>query len=178
MHRTLFRAFAIGLAAILLAACSSAVKPCPNAAVLADASSFTAFPNGAPSPDPAHALYTVQMTGATTDCDYDKKFKSSDSSLDLSFRVSRTPNGLPVDASVPYFVAVTGEGGKILTREKFTVAFHLDAGETTTTFEDKVAAVHIDVARDKYPWDYQLLAGLELTKAQLDYNRTVGPYAP
>jgi hypothetical protein len=145
--------------------------------VLAEASSLTAFPNGT-APDPSHALYTVQMTGATTDCDYDKKFKSADSSLELTFRASRTPTGVPLDASVPYFVAVTGEGGAILTRQRFTVTFHFEPGQATTTFTDNVASVHLDVASDKYPWDYQLLAGLELTKAQLDYNRTVGPYTP
>lgn len=177
MYRNFLRVFAIGLLAAALAACGAKVKPCPGAAILADTSSLTAFPNGA-SPDPSHALYSVQIIAVSTDCDYDKKFDSADSGLVLTFRASRTPTGAPLDASVPYFVAVTGEGGKVLTRQRFTVTFHFDPGSASTTFKDNIASIHLDVAKDKYPWDYQLLAGLELTKAQLDYNRTVGPYTP
>jgi hypothetical protein len=177
MHRTLSRIFAIGTIAVAVTGCTHYAKPCPAAVALADTASLTAFPNGT-APDPSHALYSVRITNVTTDCDFDKKFESADSSLDVTFIASRAPNGAPLDASVPYFVAVTGEGGKILTRQSFTVKFHFDPGEATTTFKDNVASITINVAREKHPWDYQLTVGLQLTKAQLDYNRTVGPYTP
>jgi hypothetical protein len=177
MYRTLSRVLAVGLTVAGLSACGHAVKPCPASVALAEAASLTAFPQGA-APDPSHALYTVQIIDVTTDCDLDKKFDSADSSLDITFRASRAPNGNAIDASVPYFVAVTGEGGKIITRNTFSVKFHFDPGQATTTFKDNIASITINVAKDKHPWDYQLLAGLLLTKQQLDYNRTVGPYTP
>jgi hypothetical protein len=177
MYRTLSRILLAGLAVAALSACSNNAKPCPASVALADAASLTAFPNGT-APDPSHALYSVRITDVTTDCDFDKKFDSADSSLSITFRASRAPNGDAIDASVPYFVAVTGEGGKIITRQTFTVKFHFDPGQATTTFKDNIASINIKVAREKHPWDYQLMAGLQLTKAQLDYNRTVGPYTP
>jgi hypothetical protein len=178
MHRILAGVVATGLIAVALSGCSgNKAKPCPSTAALADAASLTAFPEGA-TPDPSHALYTVQITNVTTDCDFDKKFESADSSLDVTFQASRAPNGNALDATVPYFVAVTGDGGKIITRNSFSVKFHFDPGQATTTFKDNIASIVINVAKEKRPWDYQLLVGLQLTKAQLDYNRTVGPYTP
>jgi hypothetical protein len=178
MHRILAGVLATGLIAVALSGCGgNKLKPCPSTAALADAAALTAFPDGA-TPDPSHALYTVQITNVTTDCDFDKKFESADSSLEITFQASRPPNGAPLDASVPYFVAVTSDGGKIVTRQIFKVEFHFDPGQATTTFKDNVASIVIDVVKDKRPWDYQLLVGLQLTKAQLDYNRTVGPYTP
>jgi hypothetical protein len=177
----MFRNFS-GVAAIvfmgcILSACSHHEKACPAAAALADAASLTAFPRGT-APDPSHALYTVRITDVTTDCDIDKHGHSVDSSLEIAFKASRAPTGAPLDGVVPYFVVVTGDQGKILARQSFTAHFHFDPGQATTTFSDSVASTVIHLAKEKYAYDYQLLAGLQLTRAQLDYNRTVGPYTP
>ncbi len=176
MRRSFPYIVAAGLVVVGLSGCGHAVKPCPGAAALADAASLTAFPDGA-APDPSHALYTAQITDVTTDCDLDKKFRSADSSLAITFRVSLAPTGVPLHGTIPYFVLVNGDGG-ILTRRNFKIEFQLDPGQATTTFKDNVASIVIDNGKDKQPWDYQLLVGLQLTKAQLDYNRTVGPYTP
>ena len=177
MHRTLIQIAAVGLVVVVLSGCNNSLKPCPSAAALADAASLTAFPEGA-APDPAHALYTAQIVDVTTNCDFDKKAHSVDSSLEVTFRVSRPPTGAPLHGSIPYFVVVNGEGGKILTRQNFNIEFQLAPAQTPVTFKDNIASIVIDQAKDKQPWDYQLLVGLQLTKAQLDYNRTVGPYTP
>ena len=177
MYRSIAPFFAIVLAALALSGCSSRLKPCPSAAVLADASSYIQFPEGA-APDPSHALYTAQITGVSTDCDFDKKERTADSSLVITFRVSRAPNGSPLHGSIPYFLVVNGANGAIILRQQFKVDFQLAPGEANTSFTDNVSSVNIDLGKDKWPWDYQLLVGLQLTKAQLDYNRTVGPYTP
>jgi hypothetical protein len=177
MHRTLASVLAILFVAAALSGCSNRLKACPSVAAMVDASSFTAFADGA-APDPSHALYAAQITDVTTDCDYDKKARSVDSSLAITFRVSRPPNGAPLHGSIPYFVVVNGADGKILLRQAYKVNFQFDPGQATTTFKDNIASVVIDLPKEKQLWDYQLLVGLQLTKAQLDYNRTVGPYTP
>ena len=178
MHRILAGVLATGLIAVALSGCGgNKLKPCPSTAALADAASLTAFPEGA-TPDPSHALYTVQITNVTTDCDVDRKEHSVDSSLEITFKASRAPNGAPLEGAVPYFVVVTADGGKILTRRSFVAKFQFDPGLATTTFNDTVASTVIDLAKEKESYDYQLLVGLQLSKAQLDYNRTVGPYTP
>lgn len=177
MYRSIAPFFAIVLAALAVSGCSSKLKPCPSAAVLAEASSYTQFPEGA-APDPSHALFTAQITNVTTDCDFDKKEKTADSSLAITFRVSRAPNGVPLHGTIPYFVVVNGANGTIIMRQLLKVDFQLDPGQATATFTDNVASVLIDLGKQKQPWDYQLLVGLQLTKAQLDYNHTVGRYTP
>jgi hypothetical protein len=176
MHRTFPCFIAAALVVVGLSGCSHYVKPCPASAALAAAASLTDFPEGT-APDPSHALYTAQITDVTTNCDLDLKAHSVESSLEITFRVSRAPTGVPLHGTIPYFVLVNGEGG-ILTRQNFKVEFQLDPGQATTTFKDNVASIVIDQAKEKQPWDYQLLVGLQLTKAQLDYNRTVGRYTP
>lgn len=177
MYRSTAPVFAIVMAALALSGCSSKLKPCPQAAVLADASAYTQFPEGA-SPDPSHALYTAQIIDVDTNCDFDKKERNTDSSIKITFRVSRAPNGAPLHGSIPYFVVVNGSNGAIILRQNYKVEFQLDPGQASTTFTDNVASVVVNFGKDKWPWDYQLLVGLQLTKAQLDYNRTVGPYTP
>jgi hypothetical protein len=39
---------------------------------------------------------------------------------------------------------------------------------------DSVGSAHLDIAKGKHPYDYQVLAGLQLSRAQLDYNRRGG----
>ena len=72
---------------------------------------------------------------------------------------------------------ITPEEAAVL-RQNYKVEFQLDPGHASTTFTDNVASVVVNFGKDKWPWDYQLLVGLQLSKAQLDYNRTVGPYTP
>ena len=36
----------------------------------------------------------------------------------------------------------------------------------------------VKYANDKTAYDYHLLVGFQLTKAQLDYNNKIGPYEP
>jgi hypothetical protein len=177
MSRSVAPFVAIALAALALSGCSSRLKPCPSTAILSEASSYTQFPEGA-APDPSHALYTAQITGVSTDCDIDKKERSVDSSLEITFRVSRAPNGSPLHGSIPYFLVVNGVNGTIILRRAFKVDFELAPGEATTTFTDNIASVNINLGKEKQSYDYQLLVGLQLTKAQLDYNRTVGRYTP
>jgi hypothetical protein len=165
------------LALVALSGCSSRLKLCPSAAVLVDASAYTQFPEGA-APDPSHAVYTAQIIDVGTDCDFDKKERTADSSLKITFHVSRAPNGAPLHGTIPYFVVVNGAKGAIILRQNFKAEFQLDPGQASTTFEDSVSSVLINLGKDKWPWDYQVLVGLQLSKAQLDYNRTVGPYTP
>jgi hypothetical protein len=176
MSRIYRNVAAMGFLAVLLAGCGHGAAVCPAAVIIVDASSLTAFPQGT-APDPSHALYSIHITNVTTRCELDKQTHEIDSSLEVSFAASRAPNGSAFHGKVPYFVVVAGADGKILTRQTVLAEFDFDPGQATTAFKDNIASVIIDPPRDKMPWDYQLLVGLQLTKAQLDYNRTVGPYA-
>jgi hypothetical protein len=164
--------------ALILAGCSSDKSgDCPTITGITDASIQTVFRPGS-SEDPSNVLYTAEITGVTGDCDIDKKKHTADSNLQISFRVTRPPSGGEVHYSVPYFVAVTKGTERILARRSYAVAVTLAPGQTTAVVNDRVESTALHPDKDKQPYDYQILVGLQLTKDQLEYNRRSGHYSP
>lgn len=165
------------VAVLGLAACSSdRTGDCPTITGVTDASVATMFRPGT-TPDSSNILYTVELTSVKGDCDLDKQERTSDANLELNFRVTRAPSGAEAHYTVPYFVAVT-EGRRILAKRNYTISVDFAPGQTVATANDRVGSAHLDVAKDKHPYDYQVLAGLQLSRAQLDYNRRTGHYGP
>jgi hypothetical protein len=175
----LFRAAVLAAVLPALAACSSSkhLAKCPSAGILADASALMVFRANAPM-DPSGELYRVGVDSVQTDCKLDEDAQTATSSLDINFHASRTPNGMAADYSAPYFVAVTGPDGRILSRKTYLIAFSFAPNQASVTFSDHINEAVIKPDRGKTPPDYQLLTGLQLTREQLDYNRKMGRYAP
>jgi hypothetical protein len=170
------------VAAVLLAAplagCSTDKSgDCPTMTGVTDASVKTVFRPGA-TQDPANVLYTAEIASVTGGCDMDKKPPhATDAKLTINFRATRPASGGEARYVVPYFVAVT-EGARILARTDYATTLVFEPGQTVATATEIIGSVHIDPARDKQPYDYQVLAGLRLTKAELDYNRRTAHYQP
>jgi hypothetical protein len=172
-------AVATVLSAAVLVGCSSDSKKaptCPPAAVLAPTSTLTTFREGMKA-DPASALYTVGLANVKTDCEFDSDKGTTDSTLELSFIAKRAAKEDAASYKVPYYVAVT-QGTRVLSKHVFWVNFGFSAGATTTEFSDRVASTVINLENGKRPYDYELLAGLQLTHDQLQYNQSIGRYAP
>lgn len=164
-----------GILAASLAGCSSEVKnaTCPTMTALVDASEASIFVPGS-SPDPSNLLYRVEVTRVKGDCDVDKKLTDANVSLTVHFRATRAPSGVAVEYNVPYFVAVTEGTDRVLAKKNFLVHFEFEPGQATTEFSDTVASVDVKSKGEKKSYDYQVLAGLQLTKEQLAYNRSQG----
>jgi hypothetical protein len=176
MHTSLLRIAGIAAVAALLAGCNgSKTDDCPTVAALLDASSLTVFRQGA-SPDPANVLYSVQIVEVTGKCDYDKKKRRADSDLTITFRATRAPSGDTVEYTAPYFVGITQGTDRILAREAYSVPFAFAPGQAAITFTDHVDTARVTARKGDFPYDYQVLVGLQITKEQLEYNRTKGNY--
>lgn len=171
-------AVAATIVAASLAACSTdKTGDCPTMTGVTDASVKTVFRPGA-NPDPANVLYTAEVASVTGGCDMDKKPPhTTDAKLTITFRATRAASGGEAHYVVPYFVAVT-EGARILARTNYTTTLSFESGQTAATATETVESVHIDPAKDKQPYDYQILVGLQLTKAEVDYNRRTAHYQP
>lgn len=177
MSQNLARIFAIAALSALLAGCANKANPlCPGAAALVEAANMTGFPKGA-TPDPAHALYRVAIANVTTDCSIDPKARTADSSLTIHFVATRSPTGNATSYRVPYFVAVR-QGENVITKKLFWARFGFAPGQATINFEEPISSTVVHIANDKQPYDYQILVGLQLTRAQLEYNRKSGHYGP
>ena len=179
LMKTSHSASIAAIAALLaLVACSSdKTGDCPTITGVTDASAATIFRAGA-TPDPANVVYTVELTNVKSVCDMDKKERTSDASLDIGFRATRAPSGAEAHYKVPYFVAVTEGSTRMLAKRIYSVQIDFAPGQTTAVVTDTVGSTHLDVAKGKHPYDYQILVGLQLTKAELDYNRQGAHYSP
>jgi len=175
------RAYFLGLAVVvglLLSACSLDQKHglCPNASILANTSNATVFKDKMEG-DPSGELYEVTMTGVTSDCSFDKDEGTTDSSLTLTFRAMRTPTGEAAEYAVPYYVAVTRDSTTIVSKQILSVSLAFRPGEASTLVTADIS-VPVRLDNGKKPYDYGILAGLQLTQAQLDYNKKMGRFAP
>jgi hypothetical protein len=170
-------AAAIVLLGLLAASCTSNKKLeyCPGTSSVLDAVVATQFRNGA-TMDAANALYTAKIADVTGSCSFDKKGKTSNSDVDISFTATRASGGEAAQYTVPYFIAVT-QSNRVITREERSVTIAFESGATTASAEDKVSDIALVTDGQLKPYDYQILVGFKLTKQQLDYNRSVGIYS-
>ena len=175
MSFRLLRLAPIG-ALLLLSGCSSALLICPVPAILADTQSVTIVRPGTP-PDLANELYTVSLVNATGDCTYSTRDGLVHSSMELTFRATRNPTSEAATYSVPYFVAVH-EGAKIYTKRLYTLRFTFAAGASTATITQAPEDIDIKISNGKLPWNYQMMAGFQMTPAQIEYTKTKARYVP
>jgi hypothetical protein len=122
-------------------------------------------------------IYKIAMTNVTTRCEYDKDERSADARVQIFFHAERPPGGGEASYRVPYYVAVTS-GGEILDKKIYWFEFEFSAGEVTSEPQTVVDSTVVQYANDKHPYDYHLLVGFQLTKAQLEYNNKMGHYEP
>ena len=159
------------LAGATLAGCSSdKTGDCPTITGITDASVVTMFKPGS-TPDPSNVVFTLELTHVNGKCDMGKKERSADASLEIGFLATRPPSGVEAHYTFPYFVAVTEGSDRILVKQTYSVAIAFAPGQTSTSITDNINSTHLEVAKGKHPYDYQILAGLQLSKSQLDYNR-------
>jgi hypothetical protein len=78
---------------------------------------------------------------------------------------------------VPYFVAVH-EGPRIYSKRLYTLRFTFAPGAAVTTITQAPDDVDIKVSNGKLPWNYQRMAGFQMTAAQIEYNKTKSRYLP
>lgn len=163
----------VAAVAALLSGCESdKLNYCPSVSALVEASSASVLKQGM-SADPSNILYTVEVTGVTSSCDVDKTGVNSDTSLTIAFRATRAPSASAAHYTVPYFVAIS-QTERILAKKQYSVDFSFDPGQTVATFTDNVDSAAITAGKDHKTFDYIILVGLQLSRAQLQFNRANG----
>lgn len=175
MSVRLIRLSVLGLA-LLAAGCSNKIVVCPVPAILADTSTVTVMRPGT-TPDLANELYTVRLTDASGDCTINNKTAIVKSSLSLTFVASRAPTRDGARYTVPYFVVVT-EGAKIYAKRAYTLMVEFAPGAATAVIKQAPDDISLVNEAGKLPWNYQLMAGFQMTAAQIDYAKNRSRYLP
>jgi len=165
-------------APLLLLGCNDPVVVlCPTAAVLADTATETLFRPGAPA-DPSGEAFTAYLTGAKTECTFDKTQGQTFSSLTLNFHATRAPSRDAASYSLTYFVAIN-QAERVINKQMHTVRFDFAPGATTINVEEDVGGrITLTLENGHLPTDYQLLSGFQITDAQRAYNQKMGRYLP
>jgi hypothetical protein len=163
-------------ALLLIMGCSQRITVCPVPAILADTQSVTFFRPGT-TPDLANELFTVSLINAEGDCTYSTKNAMVTASLELTFRATRTPTSERATYSVPYFVAVH-EGARIYAKRLYTLKFSFAPGAATAIIKQSPGDTRIKIGNGKLPWNYQEMAGFQMTPAQIDYAKSRSRYVP
>ena len=175
MMSRLFRLAPLG-ALLLLSSCSTAILNCPVPAILSDTRSVTIFRPGT-SPDLANELYTVALTNATGDCTFSTRNALVHASLELTFSATRNPTNEAVTYSVPYFIAIH-EGATIYAKHLYTLRFTFAAGASTAIIKQSPDDIELQIPNGKLPWNYQQMAGFQMTPEQIDYSKNRNRYLP
>jgi hypothetical protein len=163
-------------ALLLLMGCSTKIVVCPVPAILDDTKTLTVFRPGT-MPDLANELYTVALINAEGDCTYRAKDGVVHASLNLTFVAARSPTAEAASYSVPYFVAIH-EGAKIFAKHLYTLKFTFAPGASVATIKQSPDDVEIKISNGKLPWNYQEMAGFQMTSAQIEYAKTRARYVP
>lgn len=166
----------VALLALPLLGCSQKITVCPIPAILNDTATVTYFRPGT-APDLANELYTVSLTRAEGDCVYNNSTGVVRASLDLTFYATRAPSSDGASYSVPYFVVVH-EGPKVYAKHAYSLDFTFAPGAATATIKQAPNQTRIKIENGKLPWNYQMLAGFQLTAEQIEYNKKKGRYLP
>lgn len=170
-----FRPLALfALLSVPLLGCSQKITVCPIPAILNDTATVTFFRPGT-TPDLANELYTVSLDRAESDCVYNNSTQVVRASLDLTFRATRAPSTAAASYSVPYFVVVH-EVARIYAKHAYTLNFSFAPGAATSVIKQAPNQTRIVIANGKLPWNYQLLAGFQMTDEQIAYNKAKSRY--
>ena len=176
MRFSLSRLALTGALLLPLLGCDTRIAICPVPAILADTQSVTIFRPGS-APDMANELYTVSLINAQGDCTYNTRQNLVKASLDLTFHATRAPQATAATYSLPYFVAVT-ENSKIYTKRLLYLKFTFAPGAATATITQSPDDIELHISNGKLPWNYEELAGFQMSPEQIDYAKNRSRYVP
>jgi hypothetical protein len=153
-----------------LSACSTPSNPsypCPVAGVLGDAETLTDFRGGQ---DPTNLVRHATISDVSLTCGYNIKKRIVNSKLAFTITLDKGPAEQAGSVTIPYFVAISRGGKYVLARKAFTRT--LSYGDASRVSErETVPDIHIPLAEGLQGNSYQVIVGLELTPAELGYNR-------
>lgn len=168
-----------GLAVLALAGCSNNTgdfaPACPQLRLLPDGADLTRF--GGRGQDLTDLVFQARLEGvppSTGSCKWiDEAHTKVAVTMSVAISAQRGPAMPGRQTMVPYFIAVA-DGSHILDRQGYTTQVTFASNvERTALVSDPVKLV-LPVSRDKSAAAYTVWVGLQLTPAELAYNRAHG----
>jgi hypothetical protein len=165
----------LGVLLLAVAACGQTPKqsmPCPVVKPVPDASYLTRF--GGESEDLTDTAFEARLVGVQPMCKYVEDTDSSKrqivSDLLVKISASRGPKLTGDSVTFNYVIALTGQGGRKITRQQFDVTIPLTADKPAAQITDN-PTVTIPLKKGENGDFYQIYVFLEVTQKELAYNR-------
>jgi len=170
----------------LLAACSAyeyasdlisapIVLQCPKSWVIADAANLVRFRQGG-GRDLTDVDFEGQITGVRLGCtsNLNKKTKVGTMDVDVNvvFDATRGPANRDRKALFKYFVSVSDNDRKILYREAFSLPVEFPGNRTRLQIQSDTVTLQLPIEPKRSSSYYLVFAGYELTRDELEFNRT------
>ncbi len=111
---------------------------------------------------------------SSNQCTYDNKSVTIDTEIDFTATLGPKGRLMNIDNPIytyPFFVAITGRSGKILTKQLFSASINFNNGSDNGTYKETLRQI-IPIDNPDKASQYAVMVGFQLTDEQLDYNRT------
>lgn len=177
-------AVAVVVLATAVSGCSTLTgkkaPPCPGAMIARSLSHVTVFRPGK-GHDITDINYEARLPHISAACTYDDKGAVVQTGLTIV--AARGPANTTRRAKVSYFIAVLDPKNKILAKKVFTSNLRFPPNQDRGATTDELVQ-RIPVGKGKSAAGYTVVAGFQLTAAQLAYNRRnpgtslLGPVPP
>lgn len=169
---------AIGLLALGVSACSTvevAQAPCPDVLIPTDGSKLTRFMPG-PGRAIIDVLYEATMTEYAQACKYNiDETGAGDVAVYIAplIETARGPADQQGQATYEYFIAVLDSNSKVMEKARFPITIGFPQNMTRVRWQlTEPHVVTIPLAADQNGRDFQVFIGLQLTRDELEYQRS------
>jgi hypothetical protein len=158
---------------LALASCGAdkIIPPCPPVRVDSATADLTKFKEGAQAGDMKAAEYHAQIAGYKGECKFGKD--KVDVVMNIDFTLEPGPAGKPGEpVTLYYFIAIPQFYPQPAGKQIMTVTHELPAyGKEAVHMRESDVHVTIPLKRDQPAAAFDVYVGLQLTQAELDYNR-------
>lgn len=149
---------------------------CPPVTRLVDASTLFRFLPGS-RPEPANVDYELTLQEVVSACRQAPAVRGQPETVVVAISpvisALTGPANVQRQASVDVFVSVVDETGTVVAKEQFPVPVPLGPRGDRVTIRDDQTPISVDLPSSggRSAASYQIWVGLQLTPAELDYNR-------
>jgi hypothetical protein len=160
---------AAGLPLVACSWLSSTTPPasCPTVSKIGDASKLIRFAPGG-SQELSNVAFEAGILDISGGCVTVDNGLRVDMTAD--FLAARGPAGTQDKASFDYFVAIVGQGEKVLAREQFSSEIPFSATKTRNGIKETLEE-NVPLAKGQQGSDFHVFIGFVLTPEELAYNR-------
>jgi hypothetical protein len=149
---------------------------CPAVNLLKDADRLVLFRDG-DGRDLTDMRFEIDLEGYATTCEYDLDDGVGTLAVQVQpgFVVRRGPADLTRRVDIPFFVVLRdANDGTPIEKAVFSTPVTFEGNQRQIGLIDEPVDLTIPILEGRDGGDFSILLGLQLTPAELDYNRSVG----